>query len=172
MPNARSPVEIPAFAVRRLEIGREFAWPIRAKSVTRGRIALRARSRATPAPRLLSDKSRHTCEVNNFTGSVSHGELVAFSQAQPVITTALRKLPDLLLHGTPDFRRVAGACLQNDCCAACVFRAVQEHLVGTHFNKMTRMTVLGCQVRSHNETKYESYQGRVYVSVHVPIRHR
>jgi hypothetical protein len=49
--------------------------------------------------------------LNNFTGSVSHGELVAFSQTQPVITTAARKLPFRLhpLHLCSLVRRFSGS---------------------------------------------------------------
>ena len=107
--------------------------------------------------------------VNNFIGIMSHSELVAFSQAQPVITADVCKLVDLILPSIPDFRRISGACLQNDSCAACVSRAVQKHLVGTNFNKMP--CVLGSQLRGRTYTKYQSRQGRAYVSVHMPIRH-
>jgi hypothetical protein len=48
--------------------------------------------------------------INNSIGGMSHSELVAFSQSQPIITADVCKLLDLILHNIPDFRRISGAC--------------------------------------------------------------
>jgi len=89
--------------------------------------------------------------VNNFIGSIATPELVAFSQAQPVITANVCKLIDLLLHSAPDFRSIAGACLKNDRWTVCASRAIQEHLATAHFNKMRILLAWTRQNCSPNE---------------------